>query len=120
MNKKRIFFVIPTVLFPYFALCALAVIFFSTKHPLCEWIMERVFGSNAWSLIGAPCLADCSIDHHLLRQMHLQQLGCRVHGENCYDRQTNSSARLCADLHFGRIVCDHPIHHSLYLWAISA
>jgi hypothetical protein len=56
MNKKRIFFVIPTVLFPYFALCALAVIFFSTKHPLCEWIMERVFGSNAWSLIGALLL----------------------------------------------------------------
>ena len=47
MNKKRIWLVIPTALFPYFLLWVLAVFFFSTELPLFEFIMERIFDGNA-------------------------------------------------------------------------
>lgn len=56
MNKKRIWFIIPTALLPYLVLTALATIFFSTKHPAFEFIMKSVFCSNAIYLITALLL----------------------------------------------------------------
>ncbi len=51
MNKKRIWLVIPTALLPYFVLCSSAVIFFSTKDPLCKFIIDRIFAGNGLLLI---------------------------------------------------------------------
>lgn len=53
MNKKRIWLILPTTLLPYIALCSLATIFFSTKLPLFESIMEHVFQNNGLLLITA-------------------------------------------------------------------
>lgn len=53
MNKKRIWFVFPVVILPYLVLAGLAVILFSTKVPLFEWIMGGVFQNNAWYVVAA-------------------------------------------------------------------
>lgn len=53
MNKNRIWLVIPTACLPYFLLCTLSVVFFSTQHPLCRFIMERVFAGNGLLLIAS-------------------------------------------------------------------
>ena len=53
MNKKRIWLVIPSVLFPYCVLFGLAIIFFSSKYSFFECIMEQVFRGNAWYLVAA-------------------------------------------------------------------
>ena len=53
MNKKLFALSIPIVLAPYLALFTLATIFFSTKLPFFQWIMEVVFHGNAWYLIAA-------------------------------------------------------------------
>lgn len=53
MNKKRIWLVLPMALLPYLVLFALATIFFSAELPFFTFIMEQIFGSNAWALIGA-------------------------------------------------------------------
>ena len=56
MNKKKIWFLIPSALLPYMVLCALAVVFLSTKHPLSQWIMEAVFRNNGLLLVAAVLL----------------------------------------------------------------
>ena len=56
MNKKRIWFIIPTALLPYLVLFALATVFFSTKHPFFERIMVSVFHGNAIILLIALSL----------------------------------------------------------------
>ena len=53
MKKKLLLFAIPILLLPYFALFALATIFFSTKLTFFRLIMESVFHSNALLLIAA-------------------------------------------------------------------
>lgn len=44
---------VPTVMLPYLALFALASIFFSTRLPFFEFIMDSVFGGNALNLLAA-------------------------------------------------------------------
>lgn len=56
MNKKRIWFILPTTLLPYFVLCSLAVVFFSAQYPLCQFIMDRIFGGNGLLIIAAVLL----------------------------------------------------------------
>lgn len=56
MNKRRIWFLIPTALLPYLLLLALATIFFSNEHPFFEWIMESVFRNDGIRLIAALLL----------------------------------------------------------------
>lgn len=51
MNKKLLIISVPMVLLPYLTLFALATIFFSTKLPFFNYIMESVFDSNALYLI---------------------------------------------------------------------
>lgn len=51
MNKKRIWLLVPTLALPYFVLCAFTITLFSTKHPLCRYIMERIFAGNGLLLI---------------------------------------------------------------------
>ena len=46
MNKKRIWYIIPSVLIPYIALFEITTIFFSTKYSLARFIMEKVFQNN--------------------------------------------------------------------------
>ena len=53
MSKKNFWMVIPTLLLPYLALFTLATVFFSTKLDFFRYIMEDVFDSNAFYLIGA-------------------------------------------------------------------
>ena len=62
MNKKLFMISVPMVLTPYLALLSLATIFFSTKIPFFNYIMESVFDSNALHLIAALllyCLLTC-------------------------------------------------------------
>ena len=51
MNKKLYVISVPIVLVPYLALFTLAKVFFSTKLPFFNYIMESVFNSNALYLI---------------------------------------------------------------------
>jgi len=53
MNIKKFFLVLPALLMPYVAICALVIIFFSAKNPVANYIMESVFKSNALLLIFA-------------------------------------------------------------------
>ena len=53
MNKKLFVISVPIVLVPYLALFTLATVFFSTKLPFFNYIMESVFDSNALYLIVA-------------------------------------------------------------------
>ncbi len=56
MNKKLFVISVPIVLVPYLALFTLATVFFSTKIPFFNYIMEAVFDSNALYLIAALLL----------------------------------------------------------------
>lgn len=56
MNKKLFVISVPIVLVPYLALFALATVFFSSKLPFFNFIMESVFNSNALYLIAALLL----------------------------------------------------------------
>lgn len=51
MKKNSIWYILPAALLPYFALGTLTVIFFSTKVPVLETVMESVFRGNIWNLI---------------------------------------------------------------------
>ena len=53
MNNRRIWFMLPSALIPYLVLAAMATVFFSTRNPVCEWIVETVFAGNIWFLLGA-------------------------------------------------------------------
>lgn len=62
MNKKLFMISVPMVLAPYLALFTLATIFFSTKIPFFNYIMESVFDSDALHLIATLllyCLLAC-------------------------------------------------------------
>lgn len=56
MNKKLCLISVPIVLVPYLALFTLSTIFFSTKVPFFNWIMESVFDGNGLYLIAALLL----------------------------------------------------------------
>lgn len=56
MNKKRIWFIIPTTILPYLTLLAVATTLLSTTHPVFEFIMDSVFGSNGIYLIATLLL----------------------------------------------------------------
>lgn len=56
MSRNRIWYILPTAVLPYLVLLALAVIFFSTNHPVFAFLMESVFGGNALLLIAALLL----------------------------------------------------------------
>ena len=58
MSKKQIWYILPTILLPYLALCVLAVIFFSTEYPVLSFIMETVFCGKVIYLF-ASLLAWC-------------------------------------------------------------
>ncbi len=51
MNSKRIWFMIPAVIFPYLILASLAIIFFSTTNPIATYIMVNLLNSNALNLL---------------------------------------------------------------------
>ena len=52
MNIKRIWLMVPAILLPYISIGMVLTIFFSAKNSVCRFIMEQVFGGNAWYLIG--------------------------------------------------------------------
>lgn len=56
MNKKKIWYIIPTALLPYLLLFALAVLLFSTKHTVFTFIMDYIFNSNAWNIVAVLLL----------------------------------------------------------------
>ena len=53
MNRKRIWFLIPTVLLPYLALGSVLLILFCTRSAFLGAIMENVFRNNIWLLAGS-------------------------------------------------------------------
>ena len=51
MNKKTIWFVIPTILLPYLSIFVLFTVFFCTRYFPFTFIMEDIFQGNIWSLL---------------------------------------------------------------------
>ena len=51
MNKKRIWWLVPTITLPYLLLLTLCIILFSTDQSIFKFIMENIFQNNAWILL---------------------------------------------------------------------
>ena len=56
MNKKKILFVLPAALLPYFALFSVCLILFSVRLPAFGVIMESIFRNNILYLLAALVL----------------------------------------------------------------
>ena len=56
MNIKRVWLIIPEVIFPYIVLLAVSNIFLVTKSRFFEMIMERIFNDNALYLVAVVLL----------------------------------------------------------------
>lgn len=51
MNKKRIWWLVPTIALPYLLLLSLCIILFSTDQSIFKFIMENIFQNNVWILL---------------------------------------------------------------------
>ncbi len=52
MNSKRIWYIIPQAILPYFILFILAIVFYSNKLPFFQYIMENILNNNGlWLLL---------------------------------------------------------------------
>ena len=64
MNKRLFLISVPIVLVPYLTLFTLTTVFFSTKIPFFNYIMEFVFDSNALYIIASLllyCVLTCAL-----------------------------------------------------------
>ena len=48
MNKKRIWWLVPTITLPYALLLTLCIILFSTDQSIFKFIMKNIFQNNIW------------------------------------------------------------------------
>jgi hypothetical protein len=51
MNKKAFILLLPSALLQYVTLLCMAIIFFSTRNSVMQFILERIFGGNVFALI---------------------------------------------------------------------